>query len=481
MALSFLLLFAVAFYGSSAAPTADLVTSMPNFTMPSFKVYSGYLNVSGPFKETDYDSLLIHYEFHESQGTPSSDPVVTWHQGGPGGSSMYGAYTEMGYFQLSSDGYSTNNFAWNKVSNMLYLESPAGSDDPIGFSYCTKGGKISEVCKWNDTSQAEAYGHTLLAFFEKFPEYKSNDLFMTGESYAGQYLPNIANFIVRNMKDQLNLKGMMVGNGCWGGDATHVDCNGPNSVQNDVDMFFGKGLISKPLYKEVYSNCDFPKTTSIKCGISLDKVQKAVGPHNIYDIYDNCPNTEVFLEKTGKSYFWLKEYLTSNMHRYGAARQELLALSGGYDWECGGMDALRAYFARPDVQKAMHLGAVQPSQFDYSTSGPASVTLYPFLVKNLHVLIYNGDSDACVPYKGNEEWTEDLAATGAIKEDAAWHPWFSDYDPYTPSGYVTNYTVPGTSFKFSFVTIRLAGHMVPTFQPGPSLTFYSKFLKNEAV
>ena len=42
-------------------------------------------------------------------------------------------------------------------------------------------------------------------------------------------------------------------------------------------------------------------------------------------------------------------------------------------------------------------------------AGPASVTLYPDLVKNIRVLIYNGDADACVPYKGNEEWTEGLA------------------------------------------------------------------------
>ena len=28
--------------------------------------------------------------------SPSKDPLVTWHQGGPGGSSLYGAYTEMG-------------------------------------------------------------------------------------------------------------------------------------------------------------------------------------------------------------------------------------------------------------------------------------------------------------------------------------------------------------------------------------------------
>jgi carboxypeptidase C (cathepsin A) len=45
-----------------------------------------------------------------------SYPLVTWHQGGPGGSSIdVGLYTEMGFFQLSSDGSYTNDFAWNKV------------------------------------------------------------------------------------------------------------------------------------------------------------------------------------------------------------------------------------------------------------------------------------------------------------------------------------------------------------------------------
>ena len=87
-----------------------------------------------------------------------------------------GAYREMGYFQVDSNGSHTNPYSWNQVANMLYLESPAGSDDPIGFSSCAQGGKTASVCRWNDTSQAEAYGHTLQAFYAAFPEFKTNDL-----------------------------------------------------------------------------------------------------------------------------------------------------------------------------------------------------------------------------------------------------------------------------------------------------------------
>ena len=48
-------------------------------------------------------------------------------------------------------------------------------------------------------------------------------------------MPNIAYYLINSMPE-VPLKGIAVGNGCWGGDATNVNCNGPNSNQNDVDM-----------------------------------------------------------------------------------------------------------------------------------------------------------------------------------------------------------------------------------------------------
>ena len=121
----------------------------------------------------------------------------------------------------------------------------------------------------------------------------------------------------------------------------------------------------------------------------------------------------------------------------------------------------------------------------------------------IRILIYNGDADACVPYKGNEEWTEGLAAQvggcarghgcvrargadevraavqGVIKQNKAWHPWFDEAAAArVPAGYVTTYSVDGSPLDFSFLTIRLAGHMVPQFQPAAALAFFTKFLSH---
>ena len=95
----------------------------------------------------------------------------------------------MGYFQTDDTGTYVNEYAWNKIANMLYLESPAGSGVPMlsghGSSECRKKG-VAVGCEWDDGSQAEAYAHTLAAFHKAFPAFASHDLYLTGESYFGQ-------------------------------------------------------------------------------------------------------------------------------------------------------------------------------------------------------------------------------------------------------------------------------------------------------
>mmetsp|Transcript_10166 Transcript_10166/g.16387 ORF Transcript_10166/g.16387 Transcript_10166/m.16387 type:complete len:504 (-) Transcript_10166:49-1560(-) len=493
------LLACICAFQALAAVPADKVEQLPGFDKQPFEVYSGYVKVDGPV--AGYDSLKIHYELHMSQNDPANDPLVTWHQGGPGGSSMFGLFTEMGYFGLSTQGTYVNPNAWNKVANMLYLESPAGSSVSIsganvGFSSCYKDGAKQSVCSWDDKNQAEAYAKTLLAFLEMYPELKKNDLYLTGESYAGQYVPNIANYILTKLPaGSLNLKGLALGNSCWGGTATSVECNGPDEDKNDIDMYHGKGLISNKQKAQVYKACGFSETTNTEenvnglgCQVAIAKAFAAVGPHNVYNIYDNCPGAANFLKTHGKDMRWLLKTLRDNMHKPNPLEQLLgssengTTPTGGYDWYCGGEDALPQYFQRDDVQKALHLD-VKGSGFRYDTSGPASVTLFPFLAEKLRVLIYSGDADSCVPYVGTEQWTTGLAEKGVLEQTSSWHPWHVGNNANSgrsiPAGYATTYKTKNSGNDFTFLTIRLAGHMVPTYRPVAALDFFTRFLNGE--
>ena len=115
---------------------------------------------------------------------------------------------------------------WQKSANYLWLESPAGpclplpSPDPriprnppaivamalilnpdpwqrgltgsglrgagVGFSYCDY-----DNCTASDTSTAIDNHKVLKAFFKGFPEFAKNDFYITGESYAGIYIPTL--------------------------------------------------------------------------------------------------------------------------------------------------------------------------------------------------------------------------------------------------------------------------------------------------
>ncbi|CAI9535784.1 unnamed protein product [Staurois parvus] len=182
---------------ADAAPSDDEIKYLPGLRkQPSFRQFSGYLDVPG--------GKHLHYWFVESQKNPSSSPLVLWMNGGPGCSSLDGLLTEHGPFLIQPDGVSLeyNSYSWNKIANVLYLEAPAG----VGFSYSD-----DKNYKTNDTEVAHNNYLALKKFYTLFPEYSANDLYITGESYGGVYVPSLA--VQVSQDSTINLKGIAVGNG----------------------------------------------------------------------------------------------------------------------------------------------------------------------------------------------------------------------------------------------------------------------------
>lgn len=53
----------------------------------------------------------------------------------------------------------------------------------------------------------------LTSFMYKYPQFKKRPLYIAGESYAGHYIPAFAKIIKHYNNPDMNLKGLMIGNG----------------------------------------------------------------------------------------------------------------------------------------------------------------------------------------------------------------------------------------------------------------------------
>ena len=143
--------------------------------------------------------------FQSRQDTYETDPLVLWLTGGPGCASEVALFYENGPYQFNEDGsLKVNPNSWNSVSNLLYVDQPIGT----GFS---KGGLHDAK---SETEVAEDMAIMLRGFLEQNPEFAGRDFYITGESYAGHYVPAISHYLLNEGSDvNLNLKGLAIGNG----------------------------------------------------------------------------------------------------------------------------------------------------------------------------------------------------------------------------------------------------------------------------
>ena len=218
---------------ASAKPEDHRVTSLPEMgTFDKYGAFSGYLDIPDTSKK-------IHYLFFEAQEDSENAPVLIWFNGGPGCSSMLGFMQENGPFKLESGGskFHEDEYSWNRETNILYIEQPAG----VGYSYC-EGVKD---CAFDDHKSGKDNLTSVLEWYKLFPEFGKNELYISGESYGGVYVPYLAHYIVKhneenaNDKDAFkpNLKGFAVGNGVtnWKYDTTAAF----------VDMSYWHSLMSE--------------------------------------------------------------------------------------------------------------------------------------------------------------------------------------------------------------------------------------------
>ena len=146
---------------------------------------------------------MFMWYFPAQSGEPDA-PLTIWLQGGPGGSSLFGLFSEMGPYSLSPDlSLLDRQFSWNKQYGMLFIDNPVGA----GFSFADGPDDGPQgYCTNTKTCVADNLFGLLQTFYTLFPAQLDVPLYITGESYGGHYVPAFAYKIhVENQAMQMPL------------------------------------------------------------------------------------------------------------------------------------------------------------------------------------------------------------------------------------------------------------------------------------
>lgn len=120
---------------------------------------------------------------------------------------------------------------WAKHYSIVYVDNPVG----VGFSYTESG---DEGLRTTQDGYGEDLHSFVKQFFQMFPEYRSRDFYVGGQSYAGRYVPALAIRLHEDLQRGINdvpLTGVYLG-------APYFDC--PNQMRPFFEYLYSVGAIS---------------------------------------------------------------------------------------------------------------------------------------------------------------------------------------------------------------------------------------------
>lgn len=335
-----------------------------------------------------------------------------------------------------------NGWSWNRFANVLYIEAPAG----VGFSYSNTS---SDYKTNNEQTSLDNYVF-LQNWLQQFPEYSQSPLWVSGESYGGDYVPQLVLRILQGNNTALKnqFAGMMIGNPV-------LDCDGwkVNGTSVLVESFYNHGMIPLNVYQQwQQSGCvGQGLNPPLACLALQEKIQLMVGPFDPDDLYtDEC---------TGNSSLEVSPN-TPSCSQFQQRRN--------------------VYLNRADVQAAIHarLGTYWVSctnsssplvyVTDWPNMLPAYVTINQ-LAPQARILIYSGDVDiATCPLVYTQLCIAEM--NRAVVGD--WRPWRIDG---ATAGYTQDFT------GLTLATVKGAGHEVPMFAPRAAFQLISTFISGKPI
>ncbi|ODQ82803.1 hypothetical protein BABINDRAFT_159305 [Babjeviella inositovora NRRL Y-12698] len=399
------------------------------------KQYSGYLDVEDEDKH-------FFYWFFESRNDPKTDPIILWLNGGPGCSSMTGLFFELGPSSINAKiAPEYNPHSWNSNASVIFLDQPVN----VGFSY-------SSSSVTNTVAAGKDVYALLTLFFQQFPEYAKLDFHISGESYAGHYIPVFASEILSHDDRNFNLTSVLIGNGLTDPLTQYsyyepMACGdgGEPSVlpEEQCDAM----LDSIPRCLSLIESCYNSQSvfSCVPAAIYCNNAQ--MGPYqktgrNVYDIRSMCEGSNLCY----KNLEYIDEYLNQEVV------MEALGVEVDKFQSCN-FDVNRNFLFAGDWMKPYHKAVSE------------------LLGKNVPVLIYAGDKDFICNWLGNQAWTNVLPWSGtdefAKAEIRSWEV------NGKAAGEVKNHE------HFTFLRVYGAGHMVPYNQPENSLAMLNSWLSGE--
>lgn len=414
-----------------ANDTPDRVTTLPKVGTVQGLQYAGFAEVNAELER----NLFYWFVEATSGSKPGETPTLIWMNGGPGASSMTGLLVEnIGPFTIGADGSLTaNNNSWTKYYNVLAIDNPVGS----GYSYTGKDSYVK-----TEEEMRKDYHSALEVFFKLHPEYQKNPIWVTGESYGGKYVPNVAYEI--HVQGKFDLQGVIIGNGVY---------SGRTQWPTVPDFAYAQGLIDDKQYAVA-------RQRMVTCVELID-----AGKNN--EAANNCEDTVRWIyadNKTAGGIFYYDVGLTD----------------GGFLDHI--TDALSNYLNDAEVRKALHVGDRIWQQSD--ETGPVADNLLPDFVtaqgmtviealldagKGYRVVTYNGVRDGSMcNHIGNLLSMNALKWSGQAAFQAA------DTAPWRLGSQLVGYE--RSAGALTYITLRNTGHLVPMIVPETTLAMVRKFV-----